>query len=59
MIKIFRRFNIEANIAPLEGTTNGTLVVDGSIPYYNVGVIIEPVLFEIDKGYVQITFPNI
>lgn len=45
--------NIEANIAPIEGTTHGTLVVDGSIPYYDIGIIKEPVKFEIDRGFVQ------
>ena len=44
--------NIEANIAPVEGTTEGTLVVDGSIPYYGVGVVEEPVAFEILNGFV-------
>lgn len=44
--------NIEANIAPMEGTSEGILVVDGSIPYYGVGVIDQPVYFEIEKGFV-------
>lgn len=45
--------NIEANTSPLEGTSEGVLVVDGSIPYYGVGVIEEPVRFEIAGGFVQ------
>ena len=45
--------NIEANIAPVEGTANGTLVVDGSIPYYGVGVIEEPVTLRIEGGFVR------
>lgn len=44
--------NIEANTSPLEGTTEGRLVVDGSIPYYGVGVIEDPVIFEIGAGVV-------
>ena len=44
--------NIEANIAPVEGTTEGVLVVDGSIPYYGIGVVEEPVTFEILNGFV-------
>lgn len=44
--------NIEANCAPAQGTANGTLVVDGSIPYYGVGVVEEPVVFEMDQGFV-------
>ena len=45
--------NIEANTSPLEGTTQGRLVVDGSIPYYGVGVIDEPVVFVMTDGIVR------
>ncbi len=45
--------NIEANTSPVEGTTEGVLVVDGSIPYYGIGVITEPVRFEISGGFVR------
>ena len=45
--------NIEANTSPLDGTTSGALVVDGSIPYYGVGVIEEPVTFRIEDGFVR------
>jgi leucyl aminopeptidase (aminopeptidase T) len=45
--------NIEANASPVEGTTEGTLVVDGSIPYYGVGVIEEPVVFRVRGGRVR------
>ena len=45
--------NIEANTSPVEGTAQGTLVVDGSIPYYGVGVIREPLRFIIRDGFVE------
>ena len=45
--------NIEANCAPAQGSANGRFVVDGSIPYYGVGVVREPVTFEIEGGFVQ------
>lgn len=44
--------NIEANCAPAQGTASGPLVVDGSIPYYGVGVVREPVVFTIAGGFV-------
>jgi leucyl aminopeptidase (aminopeptidase T) len=44
--------NIEANCAPAQGTASGRLVVDGSIPYYGVGVVTEPVVFELNEGFV-------
>ncbi|MBI4540879.1 MAG: aminopeptidase [Gemmatimonadetes bacterium] len=45
--------NIEANTSPADGSTQGILVVDGSIPYYGVGVIREPVTFRISDGFVR------
>ena len=44
--------NIEANISPVEGTTQGVIVGDGSIPYYDIGVIDEPVTFKVKEGFV-------
>lgn len=45
--------NIEANIAPEDGTANGVLVADGSIPNFGIGVLDEPVVFEIEGGFVR------
>ncbi len=45
--------NIEANTSPVERTTEGVLVVDGSVPYYGVGVVTEPIRFEISGGFVR------
>ncbi|WP_147539322.1 aminopeptidase [Anaerotruncus rubiinfantis] len=44
--------NIEINVVPTEGTTNGRLVVDGSIPYLGIGVLKEPIECTIKDGYV-------
>jgi len=44
--------NIEANCAPTQGTAEGVFVCDGSIPYYGVGPIHDPVTFRISKGFV-------
>ena len=44
--------NIEANCAPAQGTASGRLVVDGSIPYFGVGIVKEPVVFEMAEGFV-------
>lgn len=45
--------NIEANLAPVEESSEGVLVADGSIPYYGVGVLDEPVHFQISGGFVR------
>ena len=44
--------NIEANCAPTQGTAEGVFVCDGSIPYYGVGPIQNPVTFRISEGFV-------
>jgi leucyl aminopeptidase (aminopeptidase T) len=41
----------EAFLAPVEGTTNGTLVIDGTM--WPVGRLSEPLVFEIAGGYVR------
>ena len=44
--------HIESNIAPVEGTTNGTVVFDGAIPNLDIGVLETPVEMEIEDGAV-------
>ena len=44
--------NIEANCAPAHGSAEGVFVCDGSIPYYGVGPVREPVTFRIAEGFV-------
>lgn len=44
--------HIESNIAPVEGTTEGTVVFDGAIPNLDIGVLEEPVIMEIEDGAV-------
>ncbi len=42
--------NIEANISPVDGTAEGVLVFDGSIPNLRVGRLREPVICTVEKG---------
>lgn len=44
--------HIESNIAPVEGSTEGTVVFDGAIPNLDIGVLEEPVTMEIEEGAV-------
>jgi leucyl aminopeptidase (aminopeptidase T) len=44
--------NVEANVGPLEGTAEGDLVVDGSIPHPLLGVIHEPIHLVVSKGLI-------
>lgn len=43
---------IEANVSPIEGTATGKLVIDGSIPYAGIGLLTEPVIVNVSKGYI-------
>ena len=50
---VFSAFpNIEANISPVEGTSEGVIVIDGSIPNFRLGVMREPVRFEVRRGVI-------
>lgn len=44
--------NIEANFSPVEGTAEGVIVADASIPNYGIGVLREPVTYTVRKGVV-------
>jgi leucyl aminopeptidase (aminopeptidase T) len=44
--------NSEASVSPVEGKTEGTLVGDASIPYYDIGLLSEPVQMEVADGRV-------
>lgn len=44
--------NIEANVGPLEGSTEGTLIVDGSIPHPALGVVTKPISITVREGKV-------
>lgn len=42
--------NIEVNISPIEDESKGIVVVDGSIPMPEIGVINEPFKIKVEKG---------
>lgn len=43
---------VEANVSPLESTANGRIVADASIPYLGIGLLDEPVIAEVEKGFI-------
>jgi len=43
---------VEANVSPIEGSANGHLVVDASIPYIGIGVLTEPIHVDVKDGVI-------
>lgn len=43
---------IEANVSPLEGTAEGVIVANASVPYIGIGVLEEPVVAKVEKGMI-------
>lgn len=43
---------IEANVSPVEGTANGRIVADASIPYLGIGVLDEAVTVTVKDGFI-------
>ena len=44
--------NAECSASPVEGTTDGVIVCDASVPYYGIGLVSEPIRFEVKRGMV-------
>lgn len=42
--------NIEVNVSPVEQKTHGTIIVDGSIPMPEIGVLAEPIILTVQQG---------
>lgn len=43
---------VEANTTPVEGTANGVIVADASIPYIGIGLLKEPVVCQVEHGMI-------
>lgn len=43
---------VEANVSPLEGTANGKIVADASVPYIGIGLLDEPIYFDVEDGMI-------
>ena len=49
-IKLGSPPDIECNIAPIENKSNGKIIVDGSIPHSNIGLLNSKITLSIDNG---------
>ena len=44
--------NVEANVSPVEGSANGVIIVDASIPYAGIGLLKDTVRCEVSAGLI-------
>ncbi len=42
----------EVNFSPIEGTANGVIVADASIPYLGIGLLKKPIRFTVQDGFI-------
>jgi len=45
--------DIEANISPIENSSNGSIVVDGSIPFSGMGLLSTPIELVVEHGFIK------
>jgi len=45
--------NIETSSSPVQGSSEGVIVADASIPYYGIGLLDQPIRFVVREGRVQ------
>lgn len=43
---------VEANVSPIEGTAQGKIVVDASVPYIGIGLLNESIVCEVKDGFI-------
>ena len=43
---------IEANVSPIVGSSEGTIVADASIPYLGIGLLKEPIYIKVNQGFI-------
>jgi len=51
-VKLASPPDIEANVPPVEGKSQGIVVIDGSITCPEIGLLTDPVILTIDKGFI-------
>lgn len=43
---------VEANVSPIEGTAQGKIVADASVPYIGIGLLEEPITCLVEDGFI-------
>ena len=43
----------EVNFSPIEGSANGVIVADASVPYLGIGLLKKPIRFTVKDGFIK------
>jgi 2,5-dihydroxypyridine 5,6-dioxygenase len=44
--------NVESSVSPVEGSAEGVIVGDASVPYYDIGLLTDPIRMDVSAGKV-------
>lgn len=44
--------DIEVNVVPVTGSSQGTLIFDASVPYLGIGILEEPIRCQVEDGFI-------
>jgi leucyl aminopeptidase (aminopeptidase T) len=44
--------DIEVNVVPVTGSAQGVIIADASVPYLDIGILVEPIVCTVEDGFI-------